>query len=215
VPVINPNDTTTGTATAITQYNIGNNSVLDVEVEIIVGGNYIRNTGTKDADVTIAKPGAASAVTGTVGVDLGDPVVSGGYLATSRPGYLDLNADVHYNKSGTNPQGSVTLTFTSYNKPDGSADTVQHTYFVKSNSISELTFPGPGGVSFSAKANVKDAAGVKVDSSATLQVTADSTGKLVSISVNSKNGGLWLSSAWDGAKTVPKVVVDGQLVVSQ
>ena len=67
-----------------------------------------------------------------------------------------------YNKSGTNPQGQVTVTITSCNKPNGEIEancdqnTPQkwHKYFIKSNSISELTLIAGGSASFGSKTNV-------------------------------------------------------------
>jgi len=226
VGLVNPNDTTIGTATAIAQYNIGNNpGPVNVDIAIIVGGNYILNNPTTDSTITIAKPGAASAVTGSVWLNLasfGGYYASNGYLANNQPGALELNADVHYNKSGTNPQGSVNMTFTSYNNPDGSPASVPHTYYVKSTSVAELTFASLTQVSFSAKANVRDVStGASVDSASTLQVTVtkDPNGvnpDMVSVSVQRKSGGLLISSCWDGAKTWQKPVDGpGRMSVTQ
>src|SRR5438874_13816444 len=103
------------------------------------------------------------------------------------------------------------------NNPDGSIDTVMHTYLIKSSSISELTLQGPGQMSFGAKAVIQDvtnpAVPISVDGGATLQVTVtDGSPDQVAVSVQKKSGGMWLSSAWDGVKTVQKAVAAGNMV---
>ena len=128
-----------------------------------------------------------------------------------------------YNKSGTNPQGKVTVTIYSRNKPDGSGlyDT-PHTYVITSNAITELKLmtqvngvtgqagtSAPLAASFSSKVTVKDLTnGTGIDSGNMLQLVltpAWSGGGVVhpaqaSITVQKSQaagGGLWYSSAWD------------------
>src|SRR5205823_9772728 len=105
----------------------------------------------------------------------GDGLTSGGFKADS----VDFGGQVIYSKSGTNPQGQLTLLIHSHNKSDGTMDAsgAEHTYFVKSNSISGLAFITASGsvaktASFTAKTNVYELAGgsrVGIDGGGTMQ----------------------------------------------
>jgi hypothetical protein len=230
VGLVDPADPSVGTATAIAQWDIGNANTQGLEIVVVIGGNYFRNTVADDKIVTISKPGLANSLVGGGDMDLTSVAylpqsypVSSGYLATARvpgaEGYLHIYADVNYNKSGTNPQGDATLLFTTYNKPDGSVDTVKHTYLIKSSSISELTLQGPGQASFGSKAVVQEVTNpgkpVSIDGGATLQITLKDGGSgsydMVAVSVQKKSGGVWISAAWDGVKTVQKPLVGGNV----
>ena len=222
VGLVNPTDVTTGTATAITQWNLGNASVQTLEIVVGIFGDYYHNSTADDKIVTISKPPQANAMVGGGGVDLTSVAyapanypLSSGYLATAPQagpqGYLQISANVQYNKSGTNPQGGVTLLFNSFNKADGSVDTALHTYLIQSSSISELTLQGAGVMSFGSKSVIQDvtnpAAPISVGGGATLEITANSNSQSIAVTVIAKSGTTLLSSAWNGIQTVPKPLV--------
>jgi hypothetical protein len=154
---------------------------------------------------------------------------AGGGTSTSGGGVaaddVDFGGSVIYSKSGTNPQGQLTLMIHSYNKPDGTTDGRPHNYFVKSNSIANLAFTGlstsPGKTAtFSAKTNVYDITDTKVglDGGGTMQftftqpggqynVTSGGSTKTLTCPTSAQNGcasvivykstgGVWFSSAW-------------------
>src|SRR5205823_5128989 len=56
VGLVDPNDKTVGTAAAIVQYNIGNAAVAQLNICVIVSGNYVLNSTVYDTICTVAKP---------------------------------------------------------------------------------------------------------------------------------------------------------------
>ncbi len=197
VGLVDPSDSTVGTASVISQYNIGKNQSATLWVKVIVGGEYKFNSDVYDVPITIAMPGVANellaggglandgtSLVGTSGflssgfLGAGNGLTSGGIRAD----LVDFSGTVIYSKSGTNPQGQLTLMIHSWNKPDGTQDGQRHTYFVKSNSIASLsllssppTAPTPSArtATFSSKTNVYDITGTKVglDGGGTMQFT--------------------------------------------
>ena len=108
-------------------------------------------------------------------------------------------------------------------KPDGTVDSSTiHTYMIKTNSISTLSFVNPNTTAatatFTAKASIQDitnGTAVSVDGGALVQIKV-TNGKpgLASLQVNnSKTGGIWFSSSWDGTKTVQQTAGTGQVIV--
>ena len=160
VGLVSPTDTTVGTASAIVNLSTGNGSYSQFNIAVIVGGNYTLNDPSTDTLITVAQPGQANSVIGAGKINLTTAPASAGFLGTAIPagaaGYMDVAAAVSFNKSFTNLQGSVQLLIKSKNKPDGTVDTVTHTYLVKSTSIAGLTSPAPGVLTFTGKCVVQD-----------------------------------------------------------
>jgi len=230
VGLVNPADSTVGTASATTQYNLGNSNADSIQLAVIVGGNYTRNQSADDTIVEVAKPGLANSMIGVGKLDNTASPLSSGYLATAPvPGsnyYTSVASNLQYNKSLTNPQGKVNILVKSYNKADGTIDTNIHTYSIVSNSISGLTEAldprtNMTMVSFSAKANITEVTNplspVSVDSGVTIQLifspSGTNTPQTGSITVPKKTGGLWFTSAWDGTRTVQKTLAGGIVAV--
>ena len=177
VGLVDPADKGTGTASIISQYNLGKNQSLQLWVKVTVGGEYLYNGEEFDVPVTLAVPGTlntllAGGALKNDGASLGGPsgfpasgylgagdgTTSGGILADS----VDFGGQVAYGKNLSNPSGQLTLLIHSFNKPDGSQDGNMHTYFVKSNAIADLALvgsPGAKTASFSSKTNVYELAG--------------------------------------------------------
>jgi MBG domain (YGX type) len=226
VGLVTPGDNTVGTASVISQYNIGNNNSGTILVKVIVGGEYTFNTDAYDVPVTIAKPGVGSeliaagglANDGISGLLNGTSPLSGNFMANGFLGSgdglasggvkadaVDFSGTVVYSKSGTNPQGQLTLAIHSFNKPDGSTDGKPHAYYVKSNSIANLAFTGtvggPRTATFSAKTNVYDMTGAKVgiDGGGTMQFTFSQPGAQYQVT----SGGQTVTL------TCPKTLPDG------
>jgi len=135
---------------------------------------------------------------------------------------MDVAAAVSFNKSLTNLQGSVQLLIKSRNKPDGTVDTVSHTYLIKSTSVAGLTSPAPGVLTFTGKCVVQDVTNpsspVSIDGGATLQLTTANAGTAqggatgtVNIEVQPKAGGLWIAGGWNGTQPQPKPLVSGSI----
>jgi hypothetical protein len=215
VGLVNVTDGTVGTASAIVQLNIGSGNAQTFQIAVGVSGGYKNNPSSLDAQsvVTVSKP-----ITG------GQMVGAGTLFNSSSSGLLKAqdtsktiwDFNITYTKSGTNPKGKVEFTFTSYNKPDGTLDTILHTYQVTSNAIASLAVTAPAGgklgtASFSSKANVTDItnpnAPVGIDSGTVLQITVTDNGNnggtdKLGITLQRKAGGVWYSSSWNGTKTI-------------
>jgi len=245
VGLVTPTDPSTGAASAISQYNLGKNPSAQLWVRVTVGGEYHYSADTYDVPVTIAIPGQLNTLLagGSLNNDGASLAGSSGFNASGYLGALtsstpsgalpadeaDFGGQVTYNNKGTNPQGQLTLTIHSYNKPDGTSDGTEHSYFVKSNSISEMTLHNGDTVTFSSKTNVYemtpdgkvglDGGGVmqftftrpggayyvttSTGTAAPLQLTCPSTSNgcasVVVFRSSGLGGGVWFSSAWGTA----------------
>jgi hypothetical protein len=245
VGLVDPADRTVGTASVISQYNLGKNQSAQLWVKVVVGGEYVLNTDVFDVPVTVAVPGVANtllaggglandgvSLAGSTGFwangafGAGNSSTSGGVGSDS----VDFGGQVVYSKSGTNPQGQLTLLIHSMNKPDGTQDGKQHLYYVKSNSIASLAFVGDTSstaktASFTAKTNVYellsgsrtglDGGGtmqfmftqnggtytVTTGTGSSKQLTCSSTSGCASVIVYKSTGGVWFSSAWGPVTT--------------
>jgi hypothetical protein len=220
VGLVDPTNKKVGTASAIVQYNIGSLDAEEFKIAVIVTGAYQFNNPADDRIIGVAKPLPGGFIFG-VGEVANGTTDSSGYVA----GASDLNTlfgfDVKYNKSLTNPQGKLWVTVFSYRKADGTADTVLHTYDIKSTSIAVLaTTPATGVASFSSKANITDvtnpASPIGLEGGAQLQVDLFDGGTTatdkIGITLFRKAGGVWFALKWDGAKTVKKDIVAGSEV---
>jgi hypothetical protein len=125
--------------------------------------------------------------------------------------------NVKPNKAGTTLQGNINTIV----RNGGNV------YQIKGNAMTSLvakvgTASTPGTANFEGKANIQDItnplAPVSVDGNATLRVTMTDAGEpgskdLIGITVWNKNGGVWFSSNWDGAKTLEQLLGGGNLAV--
>jgi hypothetical protein len=222
VGLIDPNDTSRGTATKIVTYNIGKSATSeDLQIAITIGGNYLLNNDpVNDGLVLVAKPPSGNAILGEqkIANGTGATNLTRGFLKGADSKKTTLSLDVLYSKSGANPQGRVTATVYSWYKPDGTLDTTRHTYKIKSTSISLLAAntdqtagDNYGRAQFSAKANVQELLPngtlVSIDGGATMQITVKDghpatlstpgDGDLVSIYILNKSGGVWFANQLD------------------
>jgi hypothetical protein len=149
---------------------------------------------------------------------------SSGYIAGD-PGQNTCYAfDVQYNKGGSNPQGKVAINVLSHRKPDGTLDTILHTYQIRSTAIATMAVQaGPGTATFSSKANVVDvtnpASPISLEGNSVFQMditdghAAPGVGDTIGISVQRKSGGMWFTLKWNGLKTVQKPIAAGEISV--
>jgi hypothetical protein len=186
VGYVDPSDKTVGTASVISQYNLGKNQSATLWVKVLVGGEYVMSSDVYDVPITIAMPGVANRLVAAGGLANDGASVAGttgflasGYLGAGNgstsggmaPDEVDFGGVVAYSKGGTNPQGQLQLWIHSWNKPDGTQDGNRHEYYVKSNSIASLSLltvpstapPAPNPLArtatFSAKTNVYEELG--------------------------------------------------------
>jgi hypothetical protein len=220
VGLVNPGDTSAGTAGATVQYSIGNATAAILDIAVRVTGNYTADDPATDQNCMIAVPVAGGQICG--GVTL-DNTGSAGYLTGSASDPSVATFFVKYNSSGTNPQGGVEVTVRSYYNRNGVLGTTLHTYKLKSNAISVLAVDNNTHTAqFTSKANVSEiVAGVEqsVEGNCIMQLTMfdggyNSSADTLGITVQRKNGGIWFSSNWDGTKTVSQPIVTGNLSVN-
>jgi hypothetical protein len=141
VGLVDPGVTSVGTATTIVSWNLGSSELSQApEIAVKVEGNYYHNDPTDDQIVVIAKPVAQSSILGCGKVDNGNPSECRGFLKGADGKKTQVYFNLTYTKSGSNPQGKVTILVQSYKNPDGvSPDyTVKHCYLIKSTSIASL-----------------------------------------------------------------------------
>jgi hypothetical protein len=238
VGLVNPNDRTVGTASAIVQYDIGKSQSTTLIVRVLVGGEYNMSSSEYDLPVTIGKPGTANSLMGGGSFNNdGSPFLANGYLGLNSIN-TSFGSQVQYNKGGTNPQGQVTVYIVSCNRSDGTVEpncdqrtpNKWHTYFGKSNSISNLTLQS-GSATFSSKTNVyeqlADGTRLGLDGGGLMQVVFTPYGQTIprdmwitgtsyvnpngvctnqqgcaSVVLFRSMGGVWYSSSWgQGAGT--------------
>ena len=236
VGLVNPNDTSVGTASAISQYNIGSDQSVTLMVRVVVGGNYIYNSSAYDLPITIGKPGLTNSLMGGGKLNNdGSPFFANGYFGLNSINSA-FGSQVQYNKKGVNPQGQVTVTVLSCNNRLGvyeagcsiSTPNLWHKYFIKSNSISELSLIS-GSASFGSKTNVSevlaDGSKISLDGGNTMQLIftpqgqaipqgfftnvnapyitssgiCNNVGGCASIVIFRSSGGVWYSSSWGQA----------------
>jgi hypothetical protein len=230
VGLVNPGDITTGTAGANVQYNIGSATASTLDIAVIVGGNFIGNDPTTDQMVTIAVPVAGGQICGGGTINNAADYGSVGYLKGSATDPACFSFFVQYNKSGSNPHGSVQIFDRSYYKVDGTLDTVLHTYMFKSTAISVLSVTlgnptTPSKAQFSSKANVIEILPNGTESSIegndimTMTLTdytiesSNTKPNTLAVTIQRTAGGMWYSSDWNGAMTVEKAPASGTVSV--
>jgi len=245
VGLVDPTNHAVGAASATSQYNLGKNPSATLWIRVTVSGEYTFSADTFDVPVVVAIPGQLNTMLagGTLNNDGSSIVGATGFPATGYLGTAALPVDdadfagtVAYSKSLSNPQGQLDVTIHSKNKSDGTLDTTEHTYWVKSNSISGLALQN-GTASFSAKYNLYETTGgakTGLDSGAVMQFTftpygghytvTTGTGGSQTFTCSTSNGcasivifrsagGVWFSSAWGPvgglAQTLEKGIASG------
>jgi hypothetical protein len=232
VGLVNPGDTTVGTASAVVQYNIGKNNtaaVLDIAVKI-GGGVYSNDNAAADAMVMIAVPVPNGQICGGGTIET---TGSAGYLQGPTGGTNDFCFYVKYNNKGTNPQGYVELTVRSYNDRNGVPDTALRTYKLRSNAINVLAVNSgsttnnglaPHTAQFSSKANVAEIVNgseQSIEGNCIMNMTLTdlsptgppTAGDTLGVTVYRNKGGVWFSSNWTGTNTAERAITSGNVSV--
>jgi hypothetical protein len=235
VGLVDPNNKSVGTANAIVQHNIGSLTADQFQIAVIVTGAYTFNNFNDDRIITVAKPLPGGLIAGGGEVANSDGAGgndSNGYLQGETNGMYNtlFGLDVEFNKSLKNPQGKVWGKFFSYRKPDGTMDTVLHTYEFKSTAIAVLSLTTTNSAtttnnlaSFSSKANLTDTTNpanpVGIEGGDQLQIdlldgnVEGGAGDQIAITLYRKLSGVWYTIKWNGSKTVKKDIANGDIVV--
>src|SRR5262249_50291650 len=82
VGLVNPTDNGTGTASAVTQYDLGKNQSAQLWVRVSVGGQYAYSSDTYDVPIVIAVPGQINTLIagGSLNNDGASVIANTGYM---------------------------------------------------------------------------------------------------------------------------------------
>ncbi|QNA45985.1 glycosyl hydrolase [Lacibacter sediminis] len=220
VGLIDINDGSVGTASAIVNFNIGSNNAQNFQIAVGISGAYINNPNLSSAQtiVTVSKPIPGGYMVGGGRIE---NISSSGYVRGKSGLNTDFQADITYTKSGTNPKGKANVLVRSYYKPDGMLDTELHTYIIATSAISSLNVSSPTATAtFSAKANLyeqmTDLSLVQIEGGSTFEMVIYQNGcdQKVAITLYRKAGGIWYSSNWNGTATIQQKLNGGEASVS-
>jgi hypothetical protein len=215
VILLDPANSTVGTATCNWAANIGSNYGMDYTVGIVVDGYYTRNSTEDDAIVVVSKPGSNFITGGGYFINQS----SGGTYAGDPEFKTNFGLNIKFTKKLTNLQGRVTIIV----RQDG------HVYQIKSTALSSLVAipfspsnAKSGTAELIGKATVTDVTDplnpIAVAGNATLNIVMKDNGEpgstdLIGISLWSKDGELLFSSNWDGKQTVKQLLNGGNLSI--
>jgi hypothetical protein len=214
VGLVNPADTTVGTATTTFSYTLTGSEVncngATLTVYAVVKNYY---TGVANAEtVSVVVPGTDS-------VNGGGYLVmqsSSGQFAGLTGSKMNFGYTMKYNKSGKNLQGQANIIVRGANG---------RVYQIKSNAVDSLavsgsTYPRTG--TFTTKANMTDitnplapmalGGNLKLQVDMTDAALGGQTDK-VGITLWNTDGGLYFTSRWDGIKTVQQQLGGGNISV--
>jgi trimeric autotransporter adhesin len=222
VGLVDVDDATLGTASAIVQFDIGAQNAVYYNIVVRVSGGYTNDITAACAQkqITIAKPILIGYTSG--GGDVSNER-SSGFIKGASDKVTDFEFDITYTKSGSNPKGKSSVWVHSYYRPDGTLDSKIHTYWIQSTAISLLAITqnsttGPT-CDFSSKANLyeqmSDRSLVLIEGGAVFQMQASHQclNQQIAITLYRKAGGVWFSSNWVSTKTLPKPISDGHVYV--
>ena len=214
VGLIDINDGSAGSASAIVQLNIGSANAGSFQIAVGISGAYKNNPSTALSMniVTVSRPipGGYIAGGGAVGNATSTGLIKGHSILNT-----DYQFDIQYTKSGSNPKGKANIIVRSFYKIDGTLDSKLHTYLINTNAIAVLNVAstnGPTGTgTFSAKANLveqlEDLSIVAIEGGSTFQMVAYQSNCTMQIAITlyRKAGGVWFSSNWDSATANTKL----------
>ncbi|RXK61634.1 T9SS type A sorting domain-containing protein [Lacibacter luteus] len=220
VGLIDVNDGSIGTASAIVNFNIGTNNAQNFLIAVGVSGAYTNNPNSSLAQtiVTVSKPVPGGYMVGGGRIE---NISSSGYIKGKTGLNTDFQADISYTKSGTNPKGKANVLVRSYYKTDGTLDTELHTYIIATTAISSLNVGAPTATAtFTAKANLyeqmPDLSLVQIEGGSTFEMVVyqNACDQKVAITLYRKAGGIWYSSKWNGTATVKQSLNGGEVAVA-
>jgi hypothetical protein len=217
-----------GTAAAVAQLNISNNTATQIfDLRVVVSGNYVADPAYGCSQVTISKLVPGGSISGGV-VLCGNTSI--GLLRPSAyiPSLLGFGVEFVVKQSKVqNPKGKVTLCIPSFYDLQGSSTAPQlNWYKITCNAIATLAITNPT-ATFTSKANVSKynpSTGELTAIEGNCTVVLDlkdiaTTGcsnvqDLVGITVYRNAGGLWYSNNWVTSKTGPWNICGGDLTVT-
>jgi len=217
-----------GTAAAMAQLNISNNTATQIfDLRVVVSGNYVADPAYGCSQVTISKLVPGGSISGGV-VLCGS--TSTGLLrpSTHIPSLLGFGVEYVVKQSKVqNPKGKVTLCIPSFYDLLGDSTAPQlNWYKITCNAIASLAITNPT-ATFSSKANVakynpstgeltaiEGNCTVVLDLRDIVTTGCSNVQDLVGITVYRNAGGVWYSNNWATSKTVPGTICGGDLTVT-
>jgi immunoglobulin I-set domain protein len=217
-----------GTAAAIVQLNISNNTATQIfDLRVVVSGNYVADPAYGCSQITISRLVPGGSISGGVAL-CGN--TSTGLLRPSAylPSLLGFGVEYVVKQSKVqNPKGKVTLCVPSFYDLQGNSTAPQlNWYKITCNAIASLTIINPS-ATFTSKANVakyNPSTGelIAIEGNCTMVLDLKdiiTTGcsnvqDLVGITVFRNAGGLWYSNNWATGKAFPANICGGDLTVT-
>jgi hypothetical protein len=225
---VDPNNPSRGgTAAAIVQLNISNNTTQIFDLRVVVSGNYTSNYAFGCSQITVSKLVPGGSISGGV-VLCGS--TSTGLLRPSSiiPSLLGFGVEyVVKQGKAQSPKGKVNLYVPSYFDLNGTSTfPTLNWYKITSNAIAGLAITSPT-ATFTSKANVSKynpVTGEVIPIEGNCTVVFDlkdiiTTGHsnnqdLVGITIYRNAGGAWYSNNWVTSKTEARNICLGDLTVS-
>jgi hypothetical protein len=232
---VDPNNPSKGgTAAAIVQLNISNNSATQIfDLKVIVGGNYKAAEKCGYSQITISKLVPGGAISG--GTLLCGNTASG-LLRPSAiiPSLLGFGVE-YVVKQGKvqSPKGKLNLYVSSYSDLNGvNTFPTLNWYKISTNAIASLTITGKTSTtnakaSFTSKANVarynfNTGETIPIEGNCTMVLDIEDvncTGAInfqdkVAITVYRNAGGNWYSNNWVTSQTIPRNICGGDVTAS-
>jgi IPT/TIG domain-containing protein len=217
-----------GTAAAIVQLNISNNTATQIfDLRVVVSGNYVGDPAYGCSQVTISRLVPGGAISGGV-VLCGNTAT--GLLRPSAyiPTLLAFGVEYVVKQSKVqNPKGKVTVCVPSFYDLQGNSTAPQlNWYKITCNAIASLAITNPS-ATFTSKANVakynpstgeltaiEGNCTMVLDLKDIVTTGCSNVQDLVGITVYRNAGGLWYSNNWSTSKTVPGNICGGDLTVT-
>jgi hypothetical protein len=214
VGLVNPNDSTVGTATTSFNYTLNgteaNSNGATLTVYAVVRGYYAGSSNAETVSIVIP---------GTESVNGGGYLVmqnSSGLFAGLTGSKMNFGYTMKYNKSGRNLQGQANVIVRG---TDGKV------YQIKSNAVDSLAIISPTyprGATFTARANMTDITDplvpLALGGNLTLQLEmtdaalGGQTDK-IGITLWNSSGGLYFTSNWNGTRTLQQLLGGGNISV--
>ncbi len=223
VNLVNLLDGTVGTVSKSVVLSIsGNANSESFTIAVGVSGAYFnrKEAPTSIALITVSKPVKGGFVCG--GGTIVNSANTNGWVRGVVGQSTSFSMDLKFNNTkNTAPQGKINnIIFWSWYKPDGTLDNVMHQYEAKSTSITTFVVGKPTvkDAYFTSKANlveIVNGQSVGIEGNATLQVEMSDLGASgsgfdkIAITIFRKAGGVWLSTEWNGGKTILRNINTG------
>jgi hypothetical protein len=200
-------DSKTATASCSTSVSLGTQPSATLQVGLVVGGNYSRNSAADTVTIAIGRPrsGASAYASGA----LASSPAAGSLLGSAPSCTLTVQLLAAYTAGATTPTGTLVVQVRAGGQ----------TYTVTASSLTLLVESGRQAV-VQGTATIMNTTSVGhavlVESNATIQVQLTGTGPntgSVAVQVWRADGSLAVASGWDGAKPVEQPL-PGTVVVS-